>query len=110
MTNLSTKTPLFGDIVTNRHAYAKDWKARTSNKILGCFCTYVPEELVYAAGILPVRILGGHDGLLHKGHQAPGHAENGRMAYGNVQVRGLLLYREVQQFLCERCLCHWYNA
>lgn len=45
----------------NRHAYAKEWKKRTGGKVLGCFCTYVPEELVYAAGVLPVRLLGSHE-------------------------------------------------
>jgi benzoyl-CoA reductase subunit C len=44
----------------NRHEYAQEWRARTGGKLLGYFCTYVPEELAYAAGVLPVRILGGH--------------------------------------------------
>jgi benzoyl-CoA reductase subunit C len=29
--------------------------------VLGYFCTYVPEEILSAAGILPVRILGSHE-------------------------------------------------
>lgn len=45
----------------NRHQYARDWKARTGGKVMGFFCTYVPEEILYAAGILPVRILGSHE-------------------------------------------------
>lgn len=45
----------------NRHAYAKEWKQRTGGKVVGYFCTYVPEEILYAADILPVRILGGHE-------------------------------------------------
>ena len=45
----------------NRHEYAKDWKARTGGKVLGYFCTYVPEEILHAAGVLPVRILGSHE-------------------------------------------------
>ena len=28
---------------------------------MGYFCTYVPEEILYAAGVLPVRILGSHE-------------------------------------------------
>ncbi|MCK4341399.1 MAG: benzoyl-CoA reductase, bzd-type, subunit N [Phycisphaerae bacterium] len=44
-----------------RAEYAKQWKERTGGKIIGYFCTYVPEELLYAAGILPVRILGSHE-------------------------------------------------
>lgn len=45
----------------NRAQYARQWKERTGGKIVGYFCTYAPEELMYAAGILPVRILGSHE-------------------------------------------------
>jgi benzoyl-CoA reductase subunit C len=45
----------------NRHDYARAWKERTGGKVLGYFCTYVPEEIVHAAGVLPVRILGSHE-------------------------------------------------
>ncbi|MGB2987220.1 MAG: benzoyl-CoA reductase, bzd-type, subunit N [Phycisphaerae bacterium] len=45
----------------NRAQYAREWKERTGGKIMGYFCTYAPEELMYAAGILPVRILGSHE-------------------------------------------------
>ncbi len=51
----------FHDVVARRHDYAREWKARTGGKVLGYFCTYVPEELVRAAGVLPVRILGSHE-------------------------------------------------
>ena len=44
-----------------RHEYARVWKERTGGKVIGTFCTYVPEELICAAGILPVRILGSHE-------------------------------------------------
>jgi benzoyl-CoA reductase subunit C len=43
-----------------RHEYAKEWKARTGGKVVGCFCTYEPEEILYAANILPVRAYGSH--------------------------------------------------
>jgi benzoyl-CoA reductase subunit C len=45
----------------DRHGYAKAWKERTGGKVMGYFCTYVPEEILYAAGVLPVRILGSHE-------------------------------------------------
>lgn len=44
-----------------RHEYARDWKRRTGGKVVGGMCTYVPEEILYAADILPVRIMGGHE-------------------------------------------------
>ena len=51
----------FQKIYKNRHEYAKRWKETTKGKVIGYFCTYAPEELMYAAGILPVRILGSHE-------------------------------------------------
>jgi benzoyl-CoA reductase subunit C len=51
----------FNDIWELRHEYATDWKKRTGGKVLGYFCTYAPEEVLYAANVLPVRILGGHE-------------------------------------------------
>ena len=51
----------FRDWIDNRHEYAKEWKERTNQKIVGYLCTYVPEEILYAAEIQPVRILGSHE-------------------------------------------------
>jgi benzoyl-CoA reductase subunit C len=45
----------------HRAQYAQEWKKRTGGKVIGYFCTYAPEELMYAAGVLPVRILGSHE-------------------------------------------------
>lgn len=33
--------------------------AETGNKAIGCFPVYTPEEIVYAAGMLPVGMWGG---------------------------------------------------
>lgn len=51
----------FEEWYTSRHDYAKAWKERTGGKVLGYFCTYVPEEILVAADVLPVRILGSHE-------------------------------------------------
>jgi benzoyl-CoA reductase subunit C len=51
----------FRQWIDNRHQYAKSWKEKTGKKIIGYFCTYVPEEILYAGEILPVRILGSHE-------------------------------------------------
>jgi len=51
----------FRDWEQNRHTYAKSWKEKTGGKVVGYFCTYVPEEILHAANVLPVRILGGHE-------------------------------------------------
>jgi len=48
-------------VFKERHQYAREWKARTGGKVVGTFCTYVPEEIIYAAGMLPVRLFGAHE-------------------------------------------------
>jgi benzoyl-CoA reductase subunit C len=48
-------------MIADRHEYARAWKKRTGGKVLGYFETYFPEELAYAAGILPVRLLAEHE-------------------------------------------------
>jgi benzoyl-CoA reductase subunit C len=45
-------------VVNQRHQYARDWKTRTGGKVVGYLCAYVPEEIIYAAGMLPVRVFG----------------------------------------------------
>ncbi|MFQ6069714.1 MAG: benzoyl-CoA reductase, bzd-type, subunit N [Candidatus Aminicenantales bacterium] len=51
----------FKEWYEKRHQYARDWKKRTGGRVVGYFCTYVPEEILYAAHVLPVRILGSHE-------------------------------------------------
>jgi benzoyl-CoA reductase/2-hydroxyglutaryl-CoA dehydratase subunit BcrC/BadD/HgdB len=48
----------FQEVYEKRHDYARDWKKRTGGEVMGCFCSYCPEEIIYAADILPVRMLG----------------------------------------------------
>ena len=55
------KLEKFKQILENRHEYAKEWKARTGGQVVGYFDTYFPEEVAYAAGLLPVRILAKHE-------------------------------------------------
>jgi len=51
----------FKEWYENRHDYARQWKEKNGGKVIGFFCTYVPEEILYAAGVLPVRVLGSHE-------------------------------------------------
>ncbi len=48
----------FYDIVTNPYSYARKWKTESGGKILATFCSYAPEEIIYASGALPFRIFG----------------------------------------------------
>ncbi len=49
------------ELVQSPHHYARDWKSRTSGKVLGYICSNLPEELLCAAGVLPVRLLGSNE-------------------------------------------------
>ena len=51
----------FKEWYDERHEYARSWKEQTGGKVIGCFCSYVPEEILVAGGALPVRILGSHE-------------------------------------------------
>ncbi|RJP21913.1 MAG: 2-hydroxyacyl-CoA dehydratase [Candidatus Abyssobacteria bacterium SURF_5] len=59
----TTTETFFSEIIRNRADYLRDLKKRTAKKIFGYFCTYTPEELLYAAGIHPVRLFGGTEDI-----------------------------------------------
>lgn len=44
-----------------RHDYARAWKQHTGGQVVATMCTYTPEELLIAANMLPVRVLGAHE-------------------------------------------------
>ena len=44
----------FIDVYENPYQTAKSWKAATKKKVIGCLPMYAPEEIIHAAGILPV--------------------------------------------------------
>ena len=48
----------FPDLTGERYSRARAWKERTGGKVIGYFCHLAPEEIVHAAGALPVRITG----------------------------------------------------
>ena len=47
----------FKDIYTDRYRFIKEQEEQ-GKKVMGWVCTYVPEEMIYAAGMLPIRITG----------------------------------------------------
>jgi benzoyl-CoA reductase subunit C len=51
----------FHDLVQSPHSFARNWKNKTGGKVLGYICSNIPEELLYAAGVLPVRLLGSNE-------------------------------------------------
>ena len=49
---------IFAWYCEKRHHAVKEWKAQTGKKVYGYFCCVTPEEILFAADILPVRITG----------------------------------------------------
>ncbi|MFX1449709.1 MAG: 2-hydroxyacyl-CoA dehydratase subunit D [Promethearchaeota archaeon] len=45
----------FTQAVPLPNSYIDNWKS-DGKKVLGFFCTYIPDEIIYAAGILPIRM------------------------------------------------------
>lgn len=55
----------FQELATNPYQYAQRIKRLTSQKIIGYFCSYTPEEIILAAGALPFRIFGSEISIAH---------------------------------------------
>ena len=51
----------FSQVVEEPYGRLDQWKNETGNKVVGCFPMHVPEEIVHAAGALPVILLGSDD-------------------------------------------------
>lgn len=49
----------FRNVVDNPHSYARDWKDRIDGHVVAFLSTYVPREILYAGGALPIRAYGG---------------------------------------------------
>ena len=45
----------FKKIYDNRHTLMQEWKEKNPDwKVMGYMCSYMPEEILYAANVLPV--------------------------------------------------------
>ena len=53
----------FEKYARGHHKAVRQWKAETGKKVFGYFCCVVPEEIIFAADALPVRIVGTSDPL-----------------------------------------------
>jgi len=72
----------FYEISENPFAYTRSWKNETGGKIIGHFCSYTPEEIIVAAGALPLRIFGSAENV----SKSDAHLQ----AYSCSLVRGAL--------------------
>ncbi|MFC1919260.1 2-hydroxyacyl-CoA dehydratase subunit D [Chloroflexota bacterium] len=54
--------PEFQKIYTNRHTIARNKKKEEGKKVAGCLYSLVPEEMVHAAGMVPIQVTEGEEG------------------------------------------------
>ncbi|HUT55822.1 MAG TPA: 2-hydroxyacyl-CoA dehydratase family protein [bacterium] len=54
----------FYEVLADRHGWLAKYKAQSGRRIAGYFCDYVPEEILYAAGLVPVRMTGGQGNVI----------------------------------------------
>lgn len=59
MSNIKDILIKLENITKNPKKIVEDYKEKTGNKVIGCFPVYTPEEIVYAADMLPMGIWGG---------------------------------------------------
>ncbi len=59
-------------LLSTRHEVARNWKSQ-NKRVVGWTCTYTPEEIIYAADILPVRILGSSESTRLADAYCPGN-------------------------------------
>ena len=46
----------FGEVFGDPYKRAKEWKKSNKREVIGCLPMYVPEEIIHAAGMLPITI------------------------------------------------------
>lgn len=65
MGDIEKELSLFNEILEKKHEVSKRFKSQEPREIVGYFCSYFPEEIVHAAGMIPIRILGGKKKLIN---------------------------------------------
>lgn len=59
MNNIDSILLQINEVVKNPGLQVKKYKAVTGKKVVGCLPIYVPEEIIHAAGMLPIGLWGG---------------------------------------------------
>jgi len=51
----------FRKYFNQRYDIAREWKKQSNSKVIGCLPMYFPEEIIHAAGVLPVTLFGSEE-------------------------------------------------
>jgi benzoyl-CoA reductase subunit C len=92
------------EITSDPYSYVASLKNKKGKKIIGCFPMHVPEELVYASGMLPVVIWRGNK-LVTWGHaHVPPYNCGITRSFIDDAVRGELHFMDGMVFHVRQCL------
>jgi benzoyl-CoA reductase subunit C len=96
---MPTVINVFEDLVSNHHKNAIKWK-NMGKKVFGYFCTYVPEEIIHAAGIIPVRMMGGSEDITLADVHLPSYVCSFARSCYDQGLKGVYNYLDGMVFPC----------
>ncbi|MDY6855039.1 MAG: 2-hydroxyacyl-CoA dehydratase family protein [Thermodesulfobacteriota bacterium] len=92
------------EVTSNPYAYVEGLKEEKDKKIIGCFPMHVPEELIHAAGMIPVVIWRGNESVTWGyAHVSPYDCGITR-SFVDDAVRGKLSFMDGMVFHIRQCL------
>ncbi|HBN27051.1 MAG TPA: hypothetical protein DD405_06260 [Desulfobacteraceae bacterium] len=92
------------DIVSDPYAFVGSVRERTGKKVIGCFPMHVPEELVHAAGMLPVVIWRSNEAVTWGHAHVPPYDCGITRSFVDDAVRGRLSFMDGMVFHVRQCL------
>ncbi len=92
------------EVTSDPYAYVAGLKDRTQKKIIGCFPMYVPEEIVHAAGLIPVVIWRGNESVTWGHAHVPAYDCGITRSFVDDAVRGKLSFMDGMVFHVRQCL------
>jgi benzoyl-CoA reductase/2-hydroxyglutaryl-CoA dehydratase subunit BcrC/BadD/HgdB len=74
------------------------FKQETGREVIGCLPIYVPEEIIYAGGMLPIGVWGGQTNIVQSGTYLPSFACSIMRAIMEFAMRGV--YNDLSAVVC----------
>jgi benzoyl-CoA reductase subunit C len=103
----------FREVLSSPWEYARAWKEKTGRKVIGHLLPDVPEEIIHAAGALPIAIGGAGVQVSHAQAHIPGYTCSHAMGALDLGLRGDLAVLDgmVIPYVCDttRNLFHIWN-
>ncbi|OIP31181.1 MAG: hypothetical protein AUK23_07400, partial [Deltaproteobacteria bacterium CG2_30_43_15] len=92
------------EVTSDPYAYVAGLKERKGKKIIGCFPMYVPEEIIHAAGLIPVVIWRGNESVTWGHAHVPAYDCGIVRSFVDDAVRGKLSFMDGMVFHVRQCL------